>query len=128
MNKRWLKNFVAVCVVLLFLALLLLVTSCATTELTYDPNGKTTWKSTTFLKDVKDAHVEWGPFSATLGSSIGNSTVIPSALSAATLNSGSMWLQGGPLVDMTGQPRGATAAELAVQLEALRSLDNQGVQ
>lgn len=45
---------------------------CATTELSYDPNGITTWKSTTLWKDVKDADVQWGDMKATLGSSVGN--------------------------------------------------------
>jgi hypothetical protein len=34
---------------------------------------------------------------------------------------GQIWLQGGPLLDMTGQPRGATSAEMAAQYRALEN-------
>lgn len=50
----------------------MLLAGCATTELSYDPNGITTWKSKTLWKDVKDADVQWGDLKATLGSSVGN--------------------------------------------------------
>ena len=119
MNKRWLNNFIAVCFVFLVLTMFLLLGGCASTKLTYDPKGTTTWESWTFLKDVKDAQVQWGPFYARLGSSIGNDTVIPSALTASAQATGQIWLMGGPLYDMTGRPRAATAAEMAAQYEAL---------
>jgi len=57
---------------ILLLVLVLILSGCATTELTYTPNGQTTWKSKTLWKDVKDAEIEWGPMKAKLGSSIGN--------------------------------------------------------
>jgi len=72
MSKRWVNNFLAVCVVILFLAILLVSAGCASTKLTYNPEGTTTWESWTFLKNVKDADVQWGSMHARLGSSLGD--------------------------------------------------------
>jgi hypothetical protein len=59
-----------------YLILLVLLTGCASTEMVVEPDGGVKWKSWTFAKDVKDAHVIWGGFEATLGSSVGNAEVI----------------------------------------------------
>jgi hypothetical protein len=57
---------------IVLVALSLLCTGCATTELSYEPGGSVAWKSKTLWKDVKDAEVVWGDMTATLGSSMGN--------------------------------------------------------
>lgn len=106
----------AIIAVLLFMFL----TNCASTEMVVKKDGSIEWRSRTFLKDIKDAEVQWGTFHAVLGSSVGNDTVIPSALEAGAAMTGQVWLKGGPLYDMTGQPRSATAAEMAAQFEALQ--------
>ena len=60
----------------LLIALLtaLLLTGCATTEMTHtSPDGfSVEWKSRTLWKNVQDAKVEWGDFDAELGSSSGS--------------------------------------------------------
>jgi hypothetical protein len=112
---------------LIAMAALLSVAGCATTELTYDPKGKTTWKSTTFLKNVKDADVQWGTMHARLGSSLGDYESI-NAFSGSLLqnvaDTGMITMSGGNLVDTLGRPRSATAAEMAAQYKLLERLNN----
>lgn len=57
-----------------FLILLaaLLLTGCATTDLSYSTDGTVSWSSKTLWKDVEDVAVEWGEFNATLGGSKGS--------------------------------------------------------
>jgi hypothetical protein len=95
-------------VVTLFISLLLI--SCATTELTVDANQTVKWKSWTLLKNVKDADVQWGTFHARLGSSFGDHETVAAIADIA-------WLNGGMLLDYTGQPRDPTAAEAAAMFD-----------
>jgi hypothetical protein len=65
---------------ILVIILAFALTSCATTEMIVGENNTITWKSKTLLKNVKDAHVVWGTFEATLGSSVGDKEVIDAAM------------------------------------------------
>jgi hypothetical protein len=71
--------------------LLMFLSACATTELSVTPEGVVEWNSKTFLKNVKDADVQWGGFHATLGSSVGDSAMIKA--SAQALQAGNLLLQ-----------------------------------
>jgi uncharacterized protein YceK len=119
------NNLLATLIVFMMLAL----SGCATTELTYDPKGKTVWKSTTFLKNVKDADVQWGTFHARLGSSLGDyqtaGTIMPGSLMQTVAETGNITFAGGDLVDTLGRPRSATLAEMAAQYDLMERLNRE---
>ena len=55
---------------------LIFLSSCATTELTVGADETVTWSSFSFLKNVEDVEVEWGSFSASIGSSVGDKETV----------------------------------------------------
>ena len=129
MSLRTLYDLLAVLIVVLTLTVIILLSGCATTELTVTENKTIKWKSTTFLKNVKDADVQWGTFHARLGSSLGDhetaSVIMPGSLMQTVADTGKVTMMGGSLVDTLGRPRGATPAEMAAQYELLARLGAQ---
>lgn len=72
-QKAW--NAIAWLFTVLWMAIVVAINAgCATTNMEYTgPNGETTvWSSRTLWKDIKDAEVDWGEFSAKLGGSSGS--------------------------------------------------------
>ena len=61
---------------ILMIVLILLSTGCATTELTVGADDTVKWSSFSFLKNVEDVEVEWGSFSASIGSSVGDKETV----------------------------------------------------
>jgi hypothetical protein len=57
---------------ILMIILVLLMTGCANTSLTYKADGSVEWGSSTLWKDVEGVEVEWGDKKVKLGSSVGN--------------------------------------------------------
>lgn len=58
--------------ILIMLMVILLMTGCGFTKMTYEEDGGVSWESRTLWKDVKDADIEWGDLHAKLGVSEGN--------------------------------------------------------
>ena len=62
--------------ILLAVIILLFLSACGTTSMTYNTDGSVEWSSNTLFKDVKDAKIiwtgPWGELNANLGSSAGN--------------------------------------------------------
>lgn len=64
-GRAWLMGIL----ITVLVVLLILLNGCATTSMEVAENGVIKWSSKTLFKDIKDADVEWGDFSANLGSS-----------------------------------------------------------
>lgn len=56
---------------LLIVICALALAGCATTDLSYSPDGTVSWSSKTLWKDISDVAVEWNEFNATMGGSKG---------------------------------------------------------
>ena len=128
MSKRMVTNLLAVLLVAVFLLGLLLLSGCATKYSLTIKDGIPLWESSSYreAKKVeihyvkKDGVVQFhliarGVTDDTAEAAMG----ITNTLTKNAAETGQMWIMGGPLVDMTGQPRGATVAEMAAQLKAL---------
>ena len=107
------------------LAMVIFITGCATSY-EYE-SGDTTFHVKSF-REFKRIEVEYGDLHI-VASGVTDDTAealigVTNTLSNTAAATGTAWLMGGPLVDMTGQSRGATAAEMAAQFKALEEREN----
>ena len=85
MSKRWFNNFCAVCVVVLYCAILVATTGCASVKMT-KTGDDLTWESRTWFKDIQGVEAGADGFDFSLGSSTGNMSVEQTEALACVLN------------------------------------------
>jgi hypothetical protein len=107
---------------LILLAIVLMLPACAT-KYAYE-SGDTTFTVSSY-REFKRIEVQYGTLHIT-ASGVTDDTAeaavaITTSIGDNAAETGQIWLKGGPLMDMTGRPRGATNAELAAQFKALET-------
>lgn len=115
------KKCLSVIVFLLIILLMTLLLGGCKTTYSYEADG-TKFKVGSY-REFQRIEVRYGTLwikaSGVTDDTAEAAVAITSSIATEAADTGQLWLMGGPLKDMTGQPRGATAAEIAAQANAI---------